>query len=434
MVDKNDITAITASKKQQNSPHVNVAYRPGTSSDVDLAEGDTPNVYESLMISHPAENTTDPHRKSIKPLKTKVKKGLLITLIGILCVALVITLSIVFAREGYCDKLTQHLDHLISAENGLKARDPCRSQPCQNGAECKNQSETYLCSCPSGYTGRNCETVTNHCLSLPCKNGASCESLMGSVRCSCTSDFRGPRCEDDINECLNNPCAKGATCRNNYGGFHCSCPPGFTGTFCQLEISECSSRPCQNGGTCVDMVNSYQCLCSAGYYESNCQTRNPCRSQPCQNGAECKNQSETYLCSCPSGYTGRNCETESCSTLSYEVLDQAWRSLNFTVVDGEEHCDKVGWVTQWYRFSGAAGIKMPNWCVPTHHCGTHAPVWINGSNPVPEDFAVDRQACANWGSDCCNWSLDVKVRNCVDYFLYYLPPITKCHLAYCGEG
>ncbi|KAJ8407216.1 hypothetical protein AAFF_G00288920 [Aldrovandia affinis] len=33
----------------------------------------------------------------------------------------------------------------------------CLSSPCQNGGECKDGLRTYLCSCLTGFTGRNCE-------------------------------------------------------------------------------------------------------------------------------------------------------------------------------------------------------------------------------------------------------------------------------------
>ncbi|XP_013418858.1 oncoprotein-induced transcript 3 protein [Lingula anatina] len=125
-----------------------------------------------------------------------------------------------------------------------------------------------------------------------------------------------------------------------------------------------------------------------------------------------------------------SCQVPDCS--SYVILNQRWRSLNFTR-GTELHCDRDGWVTQWYRFSGAAGTKMPNLCDPTQHCGTHAPVWINGTYPAPEDGAVDRQACAHWPGDCCRWSMKVRVRNCGGVFLYYLPTTSDCWLAYCGE-
>ena len=34
----------------------------------------------------------------------------------------------------------------------------CAGSPCKNGAKCLNIPGRYLCSCKSGFTGRNCDT------------------------------------------------------------------------------------------------------------------------------------------------------------------------------------------------------------------------------------------------------------------------------------
>ncbi len=34
----------------------------------------------------------------------------------------------------------------------------CASQPCQNGGKCEDFVNAYLCKCPKGYVGKNCET------------------------------------------------------------------------------------------------------------------------------------------------------------------------------------------------------------------------------------------------------------------------------------
>ena len=33
---------------------------------------------------------------------------------------------------------------------------------------------TYICTCPAGWTGRNCQTSINNCASNPCQNGGTC--------------------------------------------------------------------------------------------------------------------------------------------------------------------------------------------------------------------------------------------------------------------
>ena len=78
---------------------------------------------------------------------------------------------------------------------------------------------------------------------------------------------------------------------------------------------------------------------------------------------------------------------------------------------------------------------MATSCVSTNHCGTHAPGWLNGAHPTVADSQVTRQACFHYFSTCCVWSINIQVRNCGDYFVYYInrtPLEHTCHLRYCG--
>ena len=36
--------------------------------------------------------------------------------------------------------------------------DECQNHPCQNGGTCKDDVNSYKCTCVSGFTGNNCET------------------------------------------------------------------------------------------------------------------------------------------------------------------------------------------------------------------------------------------------------------------------------------
>ena len=53
---------------------------------------------------------------------------------------------------------------------------PCqRQEPCSNSATCINNGlGDYLCQCPEGYQGVNCEYEINECDTYPCQNGGSC--------------------------------------------------------------------------------------------------------------------------------------------------------------------------------------------------------------------------------------------------------------------
>ncbi|XP_067023184.1 fibrillin-1-like isoform X3 [Acropora muricata] len=98
-------------------------------------------------------------------------------------------------------------------------------------------------------------------------------------------------------------------------------------------------------------------------------------------------------------------------------------------------CDQKDLVTpKWYRFTGAAGIMMPTSCVPKHYCGTHAPGWVSGSHPRSVGNVVNAKVCFHWGSNCCNWNTNIKIKKCNGFYVYQLARTPVCWLRYCGNG
>ncbi|KAK3751509.1 hypothetical protein QZH41_006832 [Actinostola sp. cb2023] len=97
-------------------------------------------------------------------------------------------------------------------------------------------------------------------------------------------------------------------------------------------------------------------------------------------------------------------------------------------------CDQSGFVKKWYRFMGAAGSAMPTKCVAKNHCGTHAPGWLSGSHPTQAQGTVTRKVCFNWSNKCCNWNINIRVRNCGGFYVYELSKTPHCHLRYCGNA
>ncbi|XP_048583019.1 MAM and LDL-receptor class A domain-containing protein 1 isoform X2 [Nematostella vectensis] len=120
----------------------------------------------------------------------------------------------------------------------------------------------------------------------------------------------------------------------------------------------------------------------------------------------------------------------------YRNLSSADRSM--TYVSGSLKCDSKssGAIVDglWYRFVGAAGNMMPNSCVPTHRCNTHAPGWLQGDHPSVEDNAVARKVCFHWSSNCCKWNVLIQVKNCSGFYVYRLKPPSTCQLRFCGNG
>nr|XP_057911343.1 coagulation factor IXa [Doryrhamphus excisus] len=81
----------------------------------------------------------------------------------------------------------------------------CLQDPCQNQGTCKDQGDSYICSCPDGFIGQNCEMA-----------------LQAFLR----------RCDFNNGQCMHF-CEAGAT------GITCSCAPGYKldedGLGCQPE-------------------------------------------------------------------------------------------------------------------------------------------------------------------------------------------------------
>lgn len=116
----------------------------------------------------------------------------------------------------------------------------------------------------------------------------------------------------------------------------------------------------------------------------------------------------------------------------YQSLTNGNRKSSFG--QGAVQCDNsLG--PGWFRFEGAAGTRMPTSCVPTHRCDTNVPGWLTGGHPTVADGKVTRKVCFNWNSGCCHFSINIQVRNCGAYYVYYFnstPNNGQCDFRYCG--
>ncbi|XP_041941229.1 uncharacterized protein LOC121704800 isoform X3 [Alosa sapidissima] len=120
---------------------------------------------------------------------------------------------------------------------------------------------------------------------------------------------------------------------------------------------------------------------------------------------------------------------------NYTVLNDTWR-VTTNLDQSVRRCDRdVQWQGWYLMVYQEVSVRMPNMCVPKERCGTHAPLWLKGSHPQPEDGIVTREVCGHWNSDCCNFkSPSIQVKSCPGNFTVYKfeRPLT-CQLAYCAD-
>ena len=130
-----------------------------------------------------------------------------------------------------------------------------------------------------------------------------------------------------------------------------------------------------------------------------------------------------------------------CQKSSYTELDSSRRSVQSQWKSGQTPlCDRDHvTVSGWYRFISFVGGKMPTSKVNVNRCGTHYPIWLDGTtgaHPTRDTDAVAKiKACINVRElrGGCYYRFTVGVKLCPgNFFVYYLQKILTCYAAYCA--
>ncbi|XP_024237361.2 protein crumbs homolog 2a [Oncorhynchus tshawytscha] len=194
---------------------------------------------------------------------------------------------------------------------GCTSADVCHSDPCQNGAMCKDLFNKFDCVCKPGWEGENCEVDTDECASGPCIHGTCMDELAG-FECVCNPGFGGVSCDEDLNECEEHGCENGGSCMDRVNSYTCECTDDYTGPLCQWTYPPLTCEEdvqCENG-ICHDGMWGANCTCVPGFAGERCETEiDECESNPCQNGGSCIDRVNRFWCVCLPGYSGLFCDT-----------------------------------------------------------------------------------------------------------------------------
>lgn len=283
----------------------------------------------------------------------------------------------------------------------------------------------------SGFKAVNTSSnMTSAAMCSSCHINATCETYGDIRECVCKDGFIGDgfNCSD-IDECAHSwtySCGSGV-CVNTFGSYICRCAVGYIedppGGGCR-DINECAYpelNRCHPSATCYNYMGGYYCTCPYGSYGDgfHCDVNECLLGTPCSSDTECINTLELYYCSDP-------CD-------NHTVLNENWRSTNASYYSSwYANCDSAK--RGWFRFVGAGGVQMPEYCVPEYSCSTHAPMWLNGRHPSVSEGIVARTACAHWAGSCCLWQSTINVKACHGgYYVYKLDGTPTCSLVYCTD-
>ncbi|KFU84324.1 Integrin beta-2, partial [Chaetura pelagica] len=194
---------------------------------------------------------------------------------------------------GFTDTLTVHLESNCNCS--------CNEQPDPNACSGQGSIVCGICSCNSGYTGKNCECETkgksNKELEGSCRKDNSSVTCSGLGDCVCgqccchTSDVAnkliyGTYCECDNMNCeFHNGFPCGGKERGSCDCGECKCLPEFEGSACQCKKSTegcLNERRAGLRGTC----HCNRCQCRDGYQPPFCQECPTCPS-PCGTHLSC---------------------------------------------------------------------------------------------------------------------------------------------------
>ncbi|CAC5381262.1 unnamed protein product [Mytilus coruscus] len=80
-------------------------------------------------------------------------------------------------------------------------------------------------------------------------------------------------------------------------------------------------------------------------------------------------------------------------------------------------------------------LQMPTSCPSTLACGTSGGIWLNGDHPTDFNTTITVNACRRGFSsddnECCAEIIPIQVKNCGNFYAYYLKYTTGCSQAYC---
>ncbi|CAF0862455.1 unnamed protein product [Adineta steineri] len=119
--------------------------------------------------------------------------------------------------------------------------------PCQNNGLCIDDNTTlsdYICLCPYGFDGQQCQTDYRPCQPDTCWNNGICNQTSNTTfYCLCREGWYGIHCEAKTEYCKNITCFNGGICRSSLLNYTCEClGESFSGRYCEIISTKTSAH------------------------------------------------------------------------------------------------------------------------------------------------------------------------------------------------
>ncbi|XP_067669016.1 von Willebrand factor D and EGF domain-containing protein-like isoform X2 [Haliotis asinina] len=120
---------------------------------------------------------------------------------------------------------------------------------------------------------------------------------------------------------------------------------------------------------------------------------------------------------------------------SYKTLQHDKRVYTYVLSETEQaECDHyLPDGNDWYRLDGTGTGDLYSHCPQISACGTLFPIWMNGSIPTPSEGIVSRTAFQRGIIGCFETQLQVRVKNCGNFRVYFLNKLSGCPGKYCFD-
>eukprot|EP00794_Sanderia_malayensis_P015865 gene15865-17463_t len=139
-------------------------------------------------------------------------------------------------------------------------------------------------------------------------------------------------------------------------------------------------------------------------------------------------------------WTRSSFEVQADACGNYRTLQDAERAVTHSE-EISNRCD-MNLTAAWYRFSGQAGNRLLSSCPAAttskkYRCGSYYQGWLQASQPHPSvsEGEVTRTVCFTSADSCdqCDYTKQIKIKNCGQFYVYFLDGVPACNATYCGE-